>query len=71
MQRLRINTGSTAAEHLAYDVKEWRGKVPARVAAELLGMRKRTLDGIEQGRGFTYEKLLRIAMKTISLEEKK
>jgi hypothetical protein len=71
MQRLRINTGSSKAEHLAYDVKEWRGKVPARIAAEVLGISKRTLDGIEQGRGFTYEKLLRIAMETMPLEEKK
>ena len=39
-------------------VKEWRGKVPARAAAELLGIPLRTFEGIEQDRGFRYPRML-------------
>lgn len=55
----------TTTADLAEKVKAWRGKVPARVAAELLGIPKRTLDGIEQGRGFPYPRLLLATMETI------
>lgn len=51
-----------SAADLAKKIKEWRGKMPAREAAEVLGIPKRTLDGIEQGRGFRYPRLLEIAM---------
>jgi hypothetical protein len=56
---------------LAAQVKAWRGKVPARIAAELLGIPKRTIDNIEQGRGFPYPQLLLHALKTIPIEGKK
>jgi hypothetical protein len=56
---------------LAAQVKAWRGKVPARVAAERLGIPKRTIDNIEQGRGFPYPRLLIHALKTIPIEGKK
>lgn len=55
-------------QELAAAIKAWRGKVPARIAAEQLGIPKRTLDGIEQGRGFPYPRLLELAMQTIDLE---
>jgi hypothetical protein len=48
---------------LAAAIKAWRGRVPARVAADLLGVPLRTFHGIEQGRGFPYPRLLRIAMQ--------
>ena len=44
---------------LAARVKAWRGKVPAREAAEILGIPRRTFENIEQGRGFPYPRLLR------------
>ncbi|MDX0262944.1 hypothetical protein GOC60_17330 [Sinorhizobium meliloti] len=51
-----------SAADLAKKIKEWRGKMPAHEAARQLGIPKRTLDGIEQGRGFRYPRLLQIAM---------
>ena len=58
-------------EKLARDVKAWRAKegFTAESAATILGIPKRTFEGIEQGRGFPYPVLLRIAMegKTIPL----
>lgn len=51
------------AEELAAMVKQWRGRMPVSRAAQLLGMSKRTLEGIEQGRGFTYPLLLTLAIQ--------
>lgn len=50
---------------LASEVKAWRAErgLSAAAAAELLGLPVRTLEGIEQGRPFRYEKMLRLAMK--------
>jgi hypothetical protein len=48
---------------LAAQVKAWRGKVPAREAADVLGISLRTLQGVEQGRGFNYPTLLLIALE--------
>ncbi len=50
---------------LAAEVKLWRMELnlSAAVAAEVLGLPVRTLEGIEQGRPFRYEKLLRLALK--------
>jgi hypothetical protein len=59
------------ADDLAAQVKAWRGKVPAREAAEALGISPRTLQGVEQGRGFNYPRLLQIAMRAVKLEGKK
>jgi hypothetical protein len=56
-------------DELADKVKEWRGKIPARLAAEALGIPKRTFDNIEQGRGFPYPQLLLTGMKTVRLDE--
>lgn len=53
---------------LAAQVKAWRGKVPARVAAEVLGVPKRTLDNIEQGKGFPYPRLLLFALQNLEIE---
>ncbi|MER9243184.1 helix-turn-helix domain-containing protein [Mesorhizobium sp. M0633] len=59
-------------EKLAREVKAWRAKggFTAESAAKVLGIPKRTFEGIEQGRGFPYPVLLRVAMesKTLSLQ---
>jgi DNA-binding XRE family transcriptional regulator len=56
-------------EKLARDVKAWRGKegFTAEKAAKVLGIPRRTFEGIEQGRGFPYPLLLRVAMERKSL----
>lgn len=53
---------SSAAE-LAALLRKWRGDMPASRAAQLLGMSKRTYEGIEQGREFRYSRLLILAIK--------
>jgi len=54
----------SSADILAARVKAWRGdNLPARDAAKLFGIPKRTWDNIEQGRGFPYPKLLEIALE--------
>jgi len=59
-------------EKLAQEVKAWRAKggITAEAAAKVLGIPKRTFEGIEQGRGFPYPVLLRVAMesKTLALQ---
>lgn len=47
---------------LAAAVRKWRAGRPMKEAAEFLGMPWRTLEGIEQGRGFRYPALLKCAM---------
>lgn len=49
---------------LARMVKAWRDKadIPASRAAQMLGIPARTLEGIEQGRGFRYPRLLLLAL---------
>lgn len=61
------------AANLAAQVKAWRGNLnlPAHEAARLLGIPKRTLDGIEQGRPFRYEQLLLTAIRAIEPNEAK
>jgi DNA-binding XRE family transcriptional regulator len=53
---------------LADLVRAWRTfrKKPLNTAeaAEVLGMPARTIEGIEQGRPFRYEKLLRLALES-------
>ncbi|WP_352545783.1 helix-turn-helix transcriptional regulator [Mesorhizobium sp. M0006] len=51
-------------EELSREVKAWRARqgFTAESAAKLLGIPKRTYEGIEQGRGFPYPLLLRLAM---------
>lgn len=51
---------------LAKEMKEWRGFAPTRVAGAILGMSPRTIEHIEQGRGFNAHALLRIAMKAVT-----
>lgn len=53
-------------EKLALEVKAWRAEAgfTAETAAKLLGIPKRTYEGIEQGRGFPYPVLLRIAIES-------
>jgi DNA-binding XRE family transcriptional regulator len=52
-------------DELAAAVKAWRGKATQSEAAALLGISKRTLEGIEQGRGIAYPSLLLLAIKAI------
>jgi DNA-binding XRE family transcriptional regulator len=56
-------------EKLAQEVKAWRAKggFTAEAAAKVLGIPKRTFEGIEQGRGFPYPALLRVAMESKTL----
>jgi len=56
-------------EKLAQEVKAWLAKegFTAEAAAKALGIPRRTFEGIEQGRGFPYPLLLRIAMESNAL----
>lgn len=56
-----------SAEQLATTVREWRGDLSLAKAAPFLGIPRRTLEGIEQGRGFRYPDMLLIAMKAAKL----
>lgn len=49
---------------MARMVREWRDRadIPASRAAQMLGLPQRTLEGIEQGRGFRYPRLLALAL---------
>ena len=51
---------------LAETVREWRAArgLSAAQAAERLEISVRTLEGIEQGRPFRYEKILRLALNS-------
>ena len=53
------------AQELALAVKTWRGTATARVAAKTLGLPTRTLEGIEQGRGFRYPEMLKNALASV------
>lgn len=55
----------TDSAQLAMMLRDWRAKadVPVSRAAQMLGMSKRTYEGIEQGRGFRYPTLLILALR--------
>lgn len=50
---------------LADALRNWRLPSPQTAAAEMLGIPIRTLQGIEQGRGFSFPTLLMHALKTM------
>lgn len=52
---------------LAYFLKAWRerSEIPQTKAAKLLGVSLRTYQSVEQGRGFRFEKMMRLAVKKI------
>lgn len=50
---------------LAEAIRTWRSPGPLSAAARVLGIPLRTLQGIEQGRGFSYPTLLLHALKTM------
>lgn len=54
-------------DQLAAYVRAWRGDISLPKAAPFLGIPARTLEGIEQGRGFRYPDLLMIAMRVAKL----
>ncbi|MCA1404628.1 helix-turn-helix domain-containing protein [Ensifer sp. IC3342] len=58
-------------ETLAETVKAWRERadISAREAAEKLGMSRRTLEHIEQGRPYSNERLLRLAIEALEKKE--
>ncbi|MDX0589155.1 hypothetical protein [Sinorhizobium medicae] len=61
-----METYHLTPEALAKAVREWRGdNLSSPAAARLLGLPPRTLEGIEQGRGFRYPKTLLLAMQAI------
>lgn len=62
-----MTTAETLKRQLADEVRRWRGSVPVPAAARVLGISERTLEGIEQGRGFNYPTLLRHALKTLEV----
>lgn len=49
-------------DRLAAEARLWRGSATIERAAAVLGIPARTLEGVEQGRGFRYPALLRMAM---------
>lgn len=51
---------------LADLLRQWRTEngYNTAQAGEVLGMSARTIEGIEQGRPFRYEKMLRLVLKT-------
>ena len=57
--------------NLAEFIKDWRkrSELSQTKAATLLGMPARTLQGIEQGRPFKYERLLILAINNIQTLE--
>ncbi|MEY9162818.1 DNA-binding transcriptional regulator YiaG [Sinorhizobium fredii] len=63
----RFTDACTEPEKLADMVFGWRTKldITADLAAEVLGMSVRTLNGVEQGRGFRYPLMLVQAMLRI------
>jgi transcriptional regulator with XRE-family HTH domain len=58
---------SGQSKPLAEALKDWRKArgLSAKDAATALDMSPRTVEGIEQGRPFRYEKILRLAMKAL------
>ena len=56
---------SNDSAELAELVKSWRSKagINTATASDLLGLPVRTIEGIEQGRGFKYSKLLVLAIE--------
>lgn len=53
---------AATATELAHAIKAWRGNLPISRAAQLLGIPQRTLEGVEQGRGFRYPRLMHLAL---------
>lgn len=56
---------------LANFLKAWRARafIPQTKAAELLGMSLRIYQYVEQGRGFRFETLLRLAVEALEAKE--
>lgn len=59
-------------DELAQTVKAWRKRNGLGVveAGEILGLSWRTIQGIEQGRGFGHPKIIKLAMKALTDGEK-
>lgn len=56
-------------EPLSDFVKAWRSRqgISGTKAASLLDMSSRTLEGIEQGRSFSYERMMRLAIERLEI----
>jgi hypothetical protein len=66
----RLDNCTATEIDLAAQLKAWRGDSSIRQAAEVLGIPHRTLEGVEQGRGFRYPELLLHALNTMTIEGK-
>jgi DNA-binding XRE family transcriptional regulator len=64
--------GKRNSEVLRLEMKEWRRRRgwTAQRAGEELGIPLRTMQNLEQGRGFAFENLLRLAMQALDLRSK-
>ena len=60
-----ITTTQRENERLAAELKSLRGEQSLASIAPKIGIPLRTLQGIEQGRGFKYPLLMRLAMQQI------
>lgn len=60
-----VTTTQRDNQRLAAELRELRGDISLASIAPEFGIPLRTLQGIEQGRGFKYPHLLRLAMKQI------
>lgn len=61
-------SASRGNPNIAPEMRSWRKRLgikTAREAGELLGISKRTIEGIEQGKSFSMPLLLGLAMKQI------
>lgn len=65
---MELMAAAGSAADLAQIVKEWRGDMTVEQAAALIGLPARTLNGIEQGRGFRYPQLLMLALSATQNE---
>jgi hypothetical protein len=63
IKKVNMTDGERAA--LAAEIMKWRGTTPLARASQRLGVPLRTMQGIEQGRGFPYPSLLRLAMAKV------
>lgn len=50
---------------LANHMRQWRAGLSTTEAGELLGLSRRTIEGIEQGKRFKLTKLLLVAMDAV------
>lgn len=65
LETLGAEAAGPEPEEMAAALRAWRGETSLHAAAARLGIPARTLEGIEQGRGFRYPRLLMLAIGQI------